>query len=80
MSKYTVGEDILKNWKTNRFVVVESIKSEYAHCVVMTDILFWGHHYDELKDWLGTVNGEVTGMTIDLPNDSALTAFCLRWR
>ena len=65
-----------------RFVVADSIIAEELGqrvIVVLSDIGYWTKHYEALQQWCQENNSEVQGMTINIPDDQTLTAFCLKW-
>lgn len=65
-----------------RFIVADSEVSNSMgmHAIIMlSDVGYWNEHYDELIDWCKLNESEIKGMTVDIPNDVTLTAFCLRW-
>lgn len=65
-----------------RFVIADNevSKSLNQHTIVMLgDINFWAHYYDELQRWCWSHGAEVVGMTVNIPDEKTLTAFCLRW-
>lgn len=80
MSKYNTGKDLLADWKLSKFVVVESIGPNYAYEIILTDINFWAANIDDAQQWVNDVGGKITGMIAHLPDEEALTAFCLKWR
>lgn len=47
--------------------------------IMLSDIEFWNTHYDALHAWCEQNASEVQGMTVNIPDDTTLTAFCLRW-
>jgi len=47
--------------------------------VMLSDIAFWNINYDSLHEWCRQNHSEVQGMTVNIPDDVTLTAFCLRW-
>ena len=65
-----------------RFVVADAQVSQSLnqHTIVMLgDIGFWIENYDLLQQWCQDHGGKVEGMTVNIPNEQVLTAFCLRW-
>lgn len=75
-----MSDDILEDWKKSRFVVVESAFIDIAdgNLIILTDIVYWNEHYDELGDWCEKNGAEVCGMTV-ICSDPVLTVFLLRW-
>lgn len=76
--------DIMQDFKRNRFVVAPNyiangLKPMYGHLIVLSDIGYWSDNIDALIEWCGQHNCEVKGMTVDIPSDTTLTLFCLRW-
>lgn len=47
--------------------------------VMLGDIGYWVDNYDALEQWCAVNGGSVQGMTVNIPDDQTLTAFCLRW-
>lgn len=73
-------EDILADWKKNRFIIAPSaIMHEDVHIVVLTDFAFWNSKSDELITWCDQYNCTMQGMTVNIPTDDLLTVFCLQW-
>ena len=73
-------EDILADWKKNRFIVAPSIlMHENVHIVVLTDFAYWTDRIDELEVWCNRYNCTIQGMTVNIPTDDLLTVFCLQW-
>lgn len=73
-----LGGDIMKEYKNNRFVIApQEIMGKTI--AVLCDIEYWNTHYEELKDWCDEHCCETQGMTVDIPNDHALTMWMLRW-
>ena len=74
-------DDILADWKSNRFVIVEGIFTDQRYIlIVLCDITFWTQHYDVLNQWCQDHEVKLAGMTVELPTTELLTAFCLRWK
>ena len=73
-------QDILKDWKNQRFVITDLLAMDgLPYVVVLVDMDYWPNKADELISWC-LENGFVQqGMTVELPNEEALTLFCLRW-
>lgn len=75
--------DIFHHWKENRFIIApDYVKEPYdgrTHIIVLTDIHFWALNTDQLTDWCQQHGCEVKGMTVEIPTDDLLTAFCIRW-
>lgn len=73
--------DIFAHWKTSKFIINdEAYDLDFPYCIVLTDTQFWYNAYDELIEWVGTVGGQVSGMIVNLPDEHAVTTFCLKWR
>lgn len=65
-----------------RFIVADPEVSESLGqpvIVILSDIAFWNQHYDALQTWCECNNSEIQGMTVNMPNNATVTAFCLRW-
>lgn len=76
-----MSDDILADWKGNRFIVADSHLTETdKHLIVLTDIKYWAEHADELKEWCERTTGAYPqGMTVEISDDKTLTHFILRW-
>ena len=68
--------DIMEGWRNRRYVTSEY---EGRPIVVLVDVTYWSEHYNELVEWCDLTGCDPVGMTVDLPNPAALTAFALRW-
>lgn len=72
--------DILAEWKNKRFVIVDSKLHDYSkHVILLSDYKYWSDNMLELVEWCSNNNCKLKGMTIEIPNDSLLTIFLLRW-
>ena len=74
--------DILADWKTQRFIMVEYdvAKDDLELMVILTDIAFWAEHVEQLDQWCkDNVGAQRTGMTVTLDTPEALLLFTLRW-
>lgn len=69
----------MQNWKENRFIVVSDELGLTEYLIILTDVSFWNHHYEELKDWCDENNCTQQGMTVASNSEQSITAFCLRW-
>jgi hypothetical protein len=76
-----MGEDILEDWKRNRFILAARDLTETDnHLIILTDIKYWAEHADELKEWCArNQNARPQGMTVEISDDKTLTHFILRW-
>jgi hypothetical protein len=76
-----MGEDILGDWKKNRYILIPSDLSESDHhLIILTDASYWAEHVHELVEWCDNTEGVRTqGMTVEIDNDKTLTLFMLRW-
>lgn len=76
-----MSEDILADWKRNRFIVADSsLTDTEKHLIILTDIKYWAEHVDELVEWCEKNRGVTTsGMTVEIDNDKTLTHFILKW-
>ena len=66
----------------NRFIVADpevSASLGQSVIVILSGIAFWNQHYDALQAWCAQNNSEIQGMTVNIPDNATLTAFCLRW-
>jgi hypothetical protein len=75
--------DILADWKTQRFVVIDYPTvwdNDVARTAILTDIDFWVEHIDQLDRWCEDNSGaQRTGMTVTLDTPEVLLLFTLRW-
>lgn len=65
-----------------KFVVVDALVSSSLgqHTIIMLgDIGYWVDNYEQLQNWCQEHSAEVVGMTVNIPDERTLTAFCLRW-
>lgn len=75
--------DIFHHWKENKFIIapdyVRESNVEHLHMIVLTDIGFWADNVDRLSEWCNSHGCKTQGMTVEIPTDDLLTAFCIRW-
>ena len=63
-----------------RFVVIPADLLEGTEkMIILADYNFWADQEDELRHWCHDNNSSFLGMTVTVPNEQTLTAFCLRW-
>ena len=63
-----------------RFVVIPADLLEgNEKMIILAHYNFWAAHEDELRQWCHDNNSSFVGMTVTVPNEQTLTAFCLRW-
>lgn len=76
-----MSEDIFKEWKKNKFVVVgqDLLGESPERLIIITDISYWIEHEKELDSWCKQNNAVAKGMTVVFPDEKTLIAFCLRW-
>ena len=75
-----MSEDVFESWKNVRFVVANNVYVESENIIlVLTDAAYWIDHYHELEEWCQQHQGQVVGMTVELPDEATLTLFTLRW-
>lgn len=76
-----MGEDILADWKKNKFILAPKDLTETdKHLIILTDIKYWAEHAVELKEWCEKTQGARTqGMTVEIFDDKTLTHFILEW-
>jgi hypothetical protein len=76
-----MGEDILGDWKKNRYILAPSNLTESDHhLIILTDVAYWAEHADELIEWCNKTQGVRTqGMTVEISDDKTLTHFILKW-
>ena len=70
------------NMNKPKFVVADALVSQslYRYCIIiLSDFGFWADNTDALQKWCEEHGGSVEGMTVNIPDDRTLTAFCLRW-
>ncbi len=76
-----MGDDILADWKTERFIIADQTQHGYDDIIiVLCDIKYWNDHYNQLAEWCLLYGGRVSGMTVELDTHEQLSLFCLRWR
>jgi len=78
------NKDVFADWKNQRFVIAPKHtfvddNTDFKHLIVLTDIKFWVLATDDLNRWCEENNCRSKGMTVEIPTDSELTLFCLRW-
>lgn len=80
-------KDILADWKTSRYIVVDNCliddvgnSNNNDIFIILTDISFWATNADILVDWCKDHGAEMAGMTVKLKTPQQLTAFTLRWQ
>ena len=76
-----MSEDILEDWKRNRFILASKDLTETSnHLIVLTDIKYWAEHADDLVEWCEkNPKAQPQGMTVEIKDDKTLTHFILRW-
>lgn len=77
-----MSDDIFQSWKDNRFVIAPEylrLDEETQHFIILTDIGYWANHADVLEEWCRNYGCTIKGMTVEIPTDDLLTAFCARW-
>ena len=75
-----MSEDILAEWKAQRFVRVGfDLLDKPAIVVVLTNLAFWLENADELNEWCSRYGATVAGMTVEFQNEKDLSLFALRW-
>lgn len=63
-----------------RFVVIPADLLEGTEkMIILADYNFWAYKEDELQQWCRANGSSFVGMTVTVPNERTLTAFCLRW-
>jgi hypothetical protein len=65
-----------------RFIIADALVSQSLdrYCIIMLgDLGYWTDNYEALQKWCEDHGGSVEGMTVNIPDDHTLTAFCLRW-
>jgi hypothetical protein len=65
-----------------RFVIADALVSTSLgeHMILMlSDIGFWSENYEELQQWCQDNGATAAGMTVSIPDEKTLTAFCLKW-
>lgn len=75
--------DLFQNWKENKFIIAPSFTYDQTEgcnrLVILTDFSFWADEVDNLIEWCNQYGCSHKGMTVEIPNEDLLTAFCLRW-
>ena len=76
-----MGEDILADWKKNKFILApKDLTETQNHLIILTDIKYWAEHADALAEWCERTQGVYTqGMTVEISDDKTLTHFILKW-
>lgn len=71
---------IFDNLKQHRFVIVDPRLYDFDHhLVILSDLEFWHNRWEDLEKWCEDHGCDIAGMTVDFPNEQALTMFCLKW-
>lgn len=72
--------DVFEQWKQQRFIIAPpDLIDEGVILVILSDYKYWVDNTDELLLWCKENNCENQGMTVVIPSEKTLTAFCLRW-
>jgi hypothetical protein len=78
-----ITEDIFKNWKENKFVLLTAkdigLISDYPYLIVLADIGYWNEHNLELIEWCEENNCRMRGMTVEVISEQAALLFSLKW-
>jgi len=74
-----MNEDVMAEYKSSRFVVVDPDLGFGTRTIVLSDIGFWTEHVDQLHRWCLTNCATQKGMTVELSSDETLTLFILKW-
>lgn len=80
-SRCNLSEDILEDWKRNRFILASKDLTETEnHLIVLTDLAYWVEHADDLVEWCEkNPKAQTQGMTVEIKDDKTLTHFILKW-
>jgi hypothetical protein len=80
-SRCNLSEDILEDWKRNRFILASKDLTETEnHLIILTDIKYWSEHADDLVEWCNkNPRAHPQGMTVEISDDKTLTHFILKW-
>lgn len=70
---------LLDNGYKHRFIIPDTLVTDGELLIVLSDVAFWNIHYDDLKVWCHQHRSKQEGMTVVVPDETTLTAFCLRW-
>jgi hypothetical protein len=65
-----------------RFIVADNeVAQSFGTPVIimLSDVGYWNENFDELQAWCRLNGAEQQGMTVNIPSESVLTAFLLRW-
>lgn len=65
-----------------RFIVVgPAVAQSFGTQVIimLSDLGYWNENFDALQTWCDLNGAEQLGMTVNIPSESVLTAFLLRW-
>lgn len=74
--------NMIQTHSGERYVVTSIPGKEDVHLVMLSDVLYWYDHYDELESWAKENGGDnitVRGMVVSIRGDELLTLFLLRW-
>lgn len=74
-------DDLFAKWRRNRYIIGENYLTGVPgkFLIVLTDIGFWADNIDKLTLWCTEYHCNYQGMTVTVPDDETLTAFCLQW-
>ena len=70
---------LFDNGYLQKFIVAPEYLTDHELLIVLTDIAFWNIYYDDLQVWCKENNSKREGMVVVVPDETTLTAFCLRW-
>lgn len=82
ISTQGTADDIIADFKTNKFVIADEYMGYGSVTVVLTDLNFWTKFATELQQWISncTPTADMFGFTIDFKNQEDLLLFVLRWK
>jgi hypothetical protein len=74
------NKDILADWKTSKFVLVDTrFHDGNEHIILLSDFNYWAENEPVLSKWCNQNNCRIEGMTVSIPDDKTLTMFMMRW-
>jgi len=74
-----MSEDVMAEYKSSRFVVVDPVLGFGSRTIVLADMYFWAKHHDELIDWCKLYSVKPAGMTVQFNSEEQVALFILRW-
>lgn len=63
----------------DKFIIIPDLLTVTDKMVILTDIVFWSSHEDQLRQWCADNDSDFIGMTVVFPNEKTLAMFVLKW-